>query len=66
MAAGKTSSPALAMCCGWSMAALGNVPVRPDNGLGGFTVAAENPVYVMGNYNSNAGDPFWANPNRRG
>ena len=42
--------------------ALGNVPVRPDNGLGGFTVAAENPVYVMGNYNSNAGDPFWANP----
>jgi hypothetical protein len=42
--------------------ALGNVPVRPDNGLGGFTVAAENPVYVLGNYNSNAGDPFWANP----
>jgi hypothetical protein len=41
---------------------LNNVPVRPDNGLGGFTVAAENPVYVMGNYNSNAGDPFWANP----
>ena len=30
--------------------------------LGGFTVAAENPVYVMGDYNSNAGDPFWANP----
>ncbi len=42
--------------------ALGNVPVRPDNGLGGFTVASENPVYVYGNYNSNAGDPFWANP----
>ncbi len=41
---------------------LGNVPVRPDNGLGGFTVAAENPVYVMGDYNSNAGDPFWGNP----
>ena len=41
---------------------LGNVPLRPDNGLGGFTVVAENPVYVMGNYNSNAGDPFWANP----
>ena len=41
---------------------LGNLPVRPDNGLGGFTVAAENPVYVMGNYNSNAGDPWWANP----
>jgi hypothetical protein len=42
---------------------LGNVPIRPDNGLGGFTVAAENPVYVFGDYNSNAGDPFWANPN---
>jgi hypothetical protein len=42
---------------------LNNVPVRPDNGLGGFTVAAENPVYVMGDYNSNAGDPFWASPN---
>jgi hypothetical protein len=41
---------------------LGNLPVRPDNGLGGFTVASENPVYVLGNYNSNAGDPFWANP----
>ena len=26
----------------------GNLPVRPDNGLGGFTVAAENPVYVLG------------------
>ena len=39
---------------------LGNVPMRPDTGLGGFTVAAENPVYVFGDYNSNAGDPFWA------
>ena len=27
---------------------LGNLPVRPDNGLGGFTVASENPVYVRG------------------
>ncbi len=41
---------------------LGNVPVRPDTGLGGFTVASENPVYVFGDYNSNAGDPFWGNP----
>ena len=41
---------------------LGNLPVRPDNGLGGFTVVAENPVYVMGNYNSNVTDPFWGNP----
>jgi hypothetical protein len=32
---------------------LGNVPVRSDNGLGGFTVASENPVYILGNYNSN-------------
>ena len=44
---------------------LNNVPVRPDNGLGGFTVAAENPVYVFGDYNSNAGDPFWGNPMAR-
>jgi len=41
---------------------LGNLPVRPDNGLGGFTVASENPVYIMGNYNSNAGDPWWGAP----
>jgi type II secretory pathway pseudopilin PulG len=41
---------------------LNNVPVRPDNGLGGFTVATENPVYVFGDYNSNVGDPFWGNP----
>ena len=41
---------------------LGNLPIRPDTGLGGFTVAAENPVYVFGDYNSNAGDPFWLNP----
>jgi hypothetical protein len=39
---------------------LGYVPVRSDNGQGGFTVASENPVYVLGNYNSNctaAGGP---------
>jgi type II secretory pathway pseudopilin PulG len=41
---------------------LGNLPVRPDNGLGGFTVAAENPVYVFGNYNSDNTDPFWGTP----
>jgi hypothetical protein len=41
---------------------LGNLPVRPDNGLGGFTVASENPVYVQGNYNSDVTDPFWGNP----
>jgi hypothetical protein len=39
---------------------LGNVPVRNDNGLGGFTTAAEEPLYIVGNYNANAagfGDP---------
>ena len=38
--------------------ALGNVPLRTDN-TGGFTVASENPVYILGDYNSNAGDPIW-------
>jgi len=33
---------------------LGNLPTRPD-GTGGFTVASENPVYVQGDYNANAG-----------
>ena len=42
---------------------LGNVPVRSDNGQGGFTVASENPVYILGDYNSSAADPTWANPN---
>ena len=38
---------------------LGNVPVRSDNGQGGFTVASENPVYILGDYNSSAADPTW-------
>jgi type II secretory pathway pseudopilin PulG len=41
---------------------LGNLPVRLDNGQGGFTVASENPVYILGDYNSSAADPTWANP----
>ncbi|HUM06469.1 MAG TPA: hypothetical protein VLT90_13475 [Terriglobales bacterium] len=44
----------------------GNVPYRQDGTLqspGGFTVASENPVYVQGNYNSNAADPTWAGGN---
>jgi type II secretory pathway pseudopilin PulG len=41
---------------------LGNLPVRVDNGQGGFTVASENPVYIQGNYNSDVTDPFWNNP----
>ncbi len=40
---------------------LGNVPRRTDAGAtldspGGFTVASENPVYVWGDYNTNAAD----------
>jgi len=33
--------------------ALGSLPTRPG-GTGGFTVASENPVYILGNYNANA------------
>ena len=40
---------------------LGNVPTQPA-GTGGFTVASENPVYIVGDYNSSAADPMWANP----
>jgi len=41
--------------------ALGNVPLRTDTtpNSGGFTVAAENPVYIQGDYNSNSTDPTW-------
>jgi hypothetical protein len=35
--------------------ALGNLPLRPDNGQGGFTLASEQPAYVLGNFNANAG-----------
>lgn len=35
------------------------LPIRWDTASGGFTVASENPVYVQGNYNSAASDPFW-------
>lgn len=42
----------------------GNLPVRTDTvppvQPGGFTVASENPVYILGNYNSDATDPAWA------
>ncbi len=33
---------------------LGSLPTRPD-GTGGFTVTSENPVYVQGDYNADAG-----------
>jgi type II secretory pathway pseudopilin PulG len=50
---------------------LGNVPVMPaasgctqtaanPTGCGGFTVASENPVYILGNYNSSSADTFWS------
>lgn len=34
-----------------------------STGCGGFTVASENPVYIQGNYNTNASDPFWNTAN---
>ena len=37
-------------------------PGAASQGLGGFTVASENPVYVLGNYNSDNTDPFWTAP----
>jgi Tfp pilus assembly protein PilX len=44
---------------GMTGAGVSYLPVRPDNGQGGFTVASENPVYVQGNYNSGPADPMW-------
>ena len=44
---------------GGMKAGVSYLPVRPDNGQGGFTVTSENPVYVQGNYNSDASDPLW-------
>jgi len=44
---------------------LGNVPTMPvavNGSMGGFTVASENPVYIQGNYNTNAADATWTNP----
>ena len=37
---------------------LGNLPFRPDNNEGGFTLASENPVYILGDYNARANAPF--------
>ena len=47
---------------------LGNVPRRTDaaatlDAPGGFTVASENPVYVWGDYNTNAADAVTNAPN---
>ncbi|MBZ5655373.1 MAG: hypothetical protein LAO56_08830 [Acidobacteriia bacterium] len=41
---------------------LGKVPLRTDAAApntGGFTVASENPVYILGDYNSNSADTTW-------
>ena len=59
---------------GMSAAQLSYVPIKPaasgcvqnaasPTGCGGFTVGSENPVYVQGNYNSSASDPFWGTAN---
>jgi hypothetical protein len=37
---------------------LGNIPLSPNGG--GFTVAAEGPVYILGDYNSNPADTFFS------
>ena len=55
---------------GMSAAGVSYLPITPaasgcsqtaanPTGCGGFTVASENPVYIQGNYNTNASDPFW-------
>jgi len=44
---------------------LGNLPILPalrNGSFGGFTVGSENPVYIYGNYNTNAADPIWNTP----
>ena len=44
---------------------LGNVPLVTGGTLaspGGFTVASENPVYVLGDYNTNSTDTTWNTP----
>jgi hypothetical protein len=41
---------------------LGNLPLRPDNNKGGFTVGSENALYIQGDYNSNPADPIWNTP----
>ena len=49
----------LKLVAGGMNAGTSYLPVRPDNGQGGFTVASENPVYVAGDYNSGVTDPLW-------
>ena len=37
---------------------LGNLPGKKADGTGGFTVASEQPVYIMGNYNASSAAQF--------
>ena len=50
---------ALRLVAGGMNGGVSYLPVRPDNNQGGFTVASENPVYVLGNYNTGVSDPYW-------
>ena len=38
-------------------------PISPATSGNGFTVASEEPVYVYGDYNTGASDPFWPSEN---
>ncbi|MGA8762525.1 MAG: PilX N-terminal domain-containing pilus assembly protein [Candidatus Sulfotelmatobacter sp.] len=38
-------------------------PIAPAVFGNGFTIASEEPVYVLGNYNSGPSDPFWPSAN---
>ncbi len=38
-------------------------PIAPATFGNGFTVASEEPVYVLGDYNSGPSDPFWPSAN---
>ena len=37
---------------------LGNLPINFPAGTGGFTVASEEPAYILGNYNANDASPM--------
>ncbi len=37
---------------------LGNLPINFSAGTGGFTVASEEPAYILGNYNANDSSPI--------
>jgi hypothetical protein len=38
--------------------AMGNLPINFPAGTGGFTVASEEPAYILGNYNANDSSPI--------